>query len=85
MVVATQNIYNMKEERKPYLELNEKEKLVLRNELLVEYLNEGIHMEDALKADLDSFIEDEQYEAAQMFKDLLEDLYEIDRLAREKL
>tara|TARA_R110000803_G_scaffold42632_1_gene91345 strand:- start:581 stop:808 length:228 start_codon:yes stop_codon:yes gene_type:complete len=75
----------MEQERKPYLELNEKEKLVLRNELLVEYLNEGIHMEDALKADLDSFIKDEQYEAAQMFKDLLEDLYEIDRLAREKL
>ena len=85
MVVATQNIYNMEDARKPYLELNEKEKLVLRNELLVEYLNEGIHMEDALKADLDSFIKDEQYEAAQMFKDLLEDLYEIDRLAREKL
>tara|TARA_R110000803_G_scaffold200239_1_gene264521 strand:- start:373 stop:606 length:234 start_codon:yes stop_codon:yes gene_type:complete len=73
------------EEQKPYLELNEKEKLVLRNELLVEYLNEGIHMEDALKADLDSFIEAENYEAAQMFKDLLEDLYEIDRLARKKI
>ena len=85
MVVATQNIYNMKEERKPYLELNEKEKLVLRNELLVEYLNEGIHMEDALKADLEYFIEAEKYESAQMFKDLLEDLYELDRLAREKI
>ena len=85
MVVATQNIYNMKEERKPYLELNEKEKLVLRNELLVEYLNEGIHMEDALKADLDSFIEDENFEAAAMFRDLLQDLYEIDRLAKRKI
>ena len=85
MVVATQNIYNMKEERKPYLELNEKEKLVLRNELLVEYLNEGIHMEDALKADLDYCIEGEKYEAAAMFRDLLQDLYEIDRLAKRKI
>ena len=75
----------MKEERKPYLELNEKEKLSLRNELLAEYLNEGIHMEDALKADLDYFIEAENYEAAAMFRDLLEDLYEIDRLARKKI
>ena len=82
---GTQNIYNMEEERKPYLELNEKEKLSLRNELLAEYLNEGIHMEDALKADLDYFIEAENYEAAAMFRDLLEDLYEIDRLARKKI
>ena len=75
----------MEQERKPYLELNEKEKLVLRNELLVEYLNEGIHMEDALKADLDYCVEGEKYEAAAMFRDLLQDLYEIDRLAKRKI
>ena len=84
-MVATQNIYNMEDARKPYLELNEKEKLVLRNELLVEYLNEGIHMEDALKADLDYCVEGEKYEAAAMFRDLLQDLYEIDRLAKRKI
>jgi hypothetical protein len=75
----------MDEERKPYLELNAKEKLVLRNELLVEYLIEGIHMEEALKEDLAFMVEVENYEAAQMFKDLLEDLYELDKLARKKL
>jgi len=76
---------DMDEERKPYLELNAKEKLVLRNELLVEYLIEGIHMEEALKEDLAFMVEVENYEAAQMFKDLLEDLYELDKLARKKL
>ena len=75
----------MQEERKPYIELNAKEKLALRNVLLIEYLNEGIHMEDALKADLDYCIEGEQYEAAAMFRDLLQDLYELDELARKKL
>ena len=75
----------MQEERKPYIELNTKEKLILRNDLLLEYLNEGIHMEDALKADLDYCIEEEKYELAAMFRDLLEDLYELDRLARKKL
>tara|TARA_R110000764_G_scaffold139817_2_gene227891 strand:- start:132 stop:356 length:225 start_codon:yes stop_codon:yes gene_type:complete len=73
------------EEQKPYLELNEKEKLAIRNELLTEYLVEGIHMEDALKADLNYFIEAEKYEAAAMFRDLLQDLYEIDKLARGKI
>jgi len=75
----------MQEERKPYLELNAKEKLVLRNHLLLEYLEEGIHMEDALKADLEYFVEVENYEAAAMFRDLLQDLYELDELARKKL
>ena len=75
----------MQEDRKPYLELNAKEKLVLRNELLIEYLNEGIHMEDALKADLDYCVEGEKFEAAAMFRDLLQDLYEIDRLAKRKI
>ena len=75
----------MQEERKPYIELNAKEKLVLRNHLLLEYLEEGIHMEDALKADLNYCIEEEKYEVAAMFRDLLQDLYEIDELARKKL
>ena len=75
----------MKEERKPYIELNAKEKLVLRNDLLLEYLNEGIHMEDALRADLNYCIEEEKYELAAMFRDLLQDLYELDELARKKL
>ena len=75
----------MKEERKPYIELNAKEKLALRNVLLLEYLSEGIHMEDALKADLNYCIEEEKFETAAMFRDLLEDLYELDRLARKKL
>ena len=82
---GTQNIYNMEEERKPYLELNAKEKLAIRNELLAEYLNEGIHMEDALKADLEYFIEVENYSACAMFRDLLNDLYEIDKLAKRKI
>ena len=75
----------MEEEQKPYLELNAQEKLALRNQLLAEYLNEGIDMEDALKADLNYFVEVENYGAAQMYKDLLKDLYEIDQLARNKL
>ena len=75
----------MQEERKPYIELNAKEKLVLRNHLLLEYLEEGIHMEDALKADLNYCIEEEKYEVAAMFRDLLQDLYELDELARKKL
>lgn len=75
----------MQEERKPYIELNAKEKLVLRNDLLLEYLNEGIHMEDALRADLNYCIEEEKYELAAMFRDLLQDLYELDELARKKL
>jgi len=75
----------MQEERKPYIELNAKEKLALRNVLLLEYLEEGIHMEDALRADLDYCIEEEKYEVAAMFRDLLQDLYEIDELARKKL
>ena len=75
----------MQEDRKPYIELNAKEKLALRNHLLLEYLEEGIHMEDALKADLEYFVEVENYEAAAMFRDLLQDLYELDELARKKL
>ena len=75
----------MEEHPKPYLELNAREKLAIRNELLAEYLNEGIDMEDALKADLDFFVEVENYSAAAMYRDLLKDLYEIDQLARNKL
>tara|TARA_R100000935_G_scaffold57990_1_gene93464 strand:+ start:6707 stop:6928 length:222 start_codon:yes stop_codon:yes gene_type:complete len=72
-------------DEKKYLELNAKEKLAIRNELLTEYLIEGIHMEDALKADLEFFVEVENYEAAAMFRDLLKDLYEIDKMAKRKI
>ena len=75
----------MEEERKPYIELNAKEKLALRNVLLLEYLSEGIHMEDALRADLNYCVDEEKFETAAMFRDLLQDLYELDELARKKL
>ena len=75
----------MEEHPKPYLELNAREKLAIRNELLAEYLNEGIDMEDALKADLNYFVEVENYGAAQMYKDLLKDLHDIDELANRKI
>ena len=75
----------MEEEQISYLELNAKEKLAIRNQLLAEYLNEGIDMEDALTADLNFFVEVENYGAAQMYKDLLKDLHDIDELANRKI
>ena len=78
-----QKQYTCKMDKKlTYVELRPDEKLALRNALLNEYLHLGVDLDNELKADLDLMVAGENYESAAMYRDLLNDLDELDELAK---
>lgn len=68
-----------------YTDLNQYEKLALRNALLAEYLNAGNQVRACLEADLQVMLDDEEYEAAALYRDLLKDLDILDELSNREL
>lgn len=68
-----------------YTDLNQYQKLGLRNALLAEYLQAGADTKACLEADLQVMLDDEEYEAAALYRDLIKDLEILDELSGREL
>ena len=68
-----------------YADLNELQKLAMRNALLSEYLYLGSKAREMIQFDLEVLVQEEAFEAAALYRDLLNDLDILDELAGREL